>query len=427
MTRLSAEELRALAERAVRGEASAIRLRVRLEPAGGSEARVMPPTYLEKEGSNKPTYAVDTRLDENGRKVATILLDSVQSQANRFEEYLLEASKRGDIRLPMIRLQPEGMPGISAYEAPHRVYDAYIVYGQLDGKPFPLTDLGRRIYGADQRNATALYEWCPTVLLFGGWASHSWWNRGTGARIERALASEIVGWGSDETMLTLQRPGGRRDPFQVPKEIPNLTIYQAQNPEETGELITDDRTKAVTKNGQLIKVGGKDSQNKAGKPAAAGLAGVPPTLVLGGVSIRYATQIATISMVQLRRLGFPDENGERTEERDAAARAVLALMGIYVLQAQCDAGYDLRSGCFLNPESEGAIHWERVGRTLSEVEPFGLDREAPLAALKAEIEKAESLGLKFGEKEIVLKPGQTLKKILEYRGAEEDGEAEPGE
>lgn len=65
------------------GSAAAIRSRVKLQPAGGEGDKVFPPTYL---GAK---YAEEERIDPaTGQRVKCVLLDSVQSQANRMEDAL---------------------------------------------------------------------------------------------------------------------------------------------------------------------------------------------------------------------------------------------------------------------------------------------------------------------------------------------------
>jgi len=71
-------------EEAVTGKAAAFRRIVRLQPAGGPGAKVFPPTY---EGGK---YVTEKRRI-NGEIVDCVLLDSVQSQANRMELALKEA------------------------------------------------------------------------------------------------------------------------------------------------------------------------------------------------------------------------------------------------------------------------------------------------------------------------------------------------
>ncbi|HXG11744.1 MAG TPA: type I-U CRISPR-associated protein Cas7, partial [Gemmataceae bacterium] len=81
-------------QEAIRGPAVAIRLRVRLQPAGGPGTKVFPPTY---QGG---VYATEKR-NINGKEVTCVLLDSVQSQANRMEQALLEAFRAGRLRFPL--------------------------------------------------------------------------------------------------------------------------------------------------------------------------------------------------------------------------------------------------------------------------------------------------------------------------------------
>ena len=78
----------------------AIRGLATLEPAGGASDKVFPPTHSpRKEGD--PRYAFENRRMGDS-VVPCVLLDSVQSQANRIEEALqaLWADKR--IALPVI-------------------------------------------------------------------------------------------------------------------------------------------------------------------------------------------------------------------------------------------------------------------------------------------------------------------------------------
>ena len=77
--------------------AAAIRTRTTLQPAGGDGDKVFPPTYL---GSK---YAEEVRIDpETGAEVKCVLLDSVQSQANRMEDALQAAVDSEQISLPLL-------------------------------------------------------------------------------------------------------------------------------------------------------------------------------------------------------------------------------------------------------------------------------------------------------------------------------------
>jgi CRISPR-associated protein Csb1 len=84
-------------KKAVDGEFAAVRRLTRLEPQGG---KLFPPTY---EGGQ---YAIEDRQvrgsDGKLLKVPTVLLDSVQSQANRMELTLLKALDAKRIRMPLL-------------------------------------------------------------------------------------------------------------------------------------------------------------------------------------------------------------------------------------------------------------------------------------------------------------------------------------
>src|SRR5574337_1207749 len=80
---------------AVKDQAAAFRAIARLEPAGGREDKVFPPTYA------GGAYATERRR-VGEEEVETVLLDSVQSQANRMELALRSAHERGEIRLPLV-------------------------------------------------------------------------------------------------------------------------------------------------------------------------------------------------------------------------------------------------------------------------------------------------------------------------------------
>ena len=146
----------------------------RLQPAGGAGDKLFPPTYpAEREG---PPRHVFERRHLDGREVWCVLIDSVQSQANRMEEALLAAATAGAIPLPFVgvdfreaELQP--LEQITSLDAPHRVYDAIIRDSLLDEVPFMKTRHGQRLAAATSAEATALLELSPSALLFGAWHS----------------------------------------------------------------------------------------------------------------------------------------------------------------------------------------------------------------------------------------------------------------
>ncbi|HED19870.1 MAG TPA: hypothetical protein ENI74_10280 [Gammaproteobacteria bacterium] len=85
---------------ALSGRAAAFRCVTDYQPAGGPGDKVFPPTY---EGGK---YATEERIDPNtGETRKCVLLDSVQSQANRIELALVEANRDG--RVTVIRFDQE--------------------------------------------------------------------------------------------------------------------------------------------------------------------------------------------------------------------------------------------------------------------------------------------------------------------------------
>src|SRR5437016_6508672 len=68
---------------------AAVRRRQKLQPVGGKGDKIFPPTYP-GEGRNAPPRHVFERRRLNDREVWCVLVDSVQSQANRLEENLIQ-------------------------------------------------------------------------------------------------------------------------------------------------------------------------------------------------------------------------------------------------------------------------------------------------------------------------------------------------
>jgi CRISPR-associated protein Csb1 len=168
-------------KRAVDGEFAAIRRITHLEPQGG---KVFPPTF---EGGE---YAEEQRLvrvidkDQGGSEklevVETVLLDSVQSQANRLELALLRAYDGGKIRMPMLQVDfgagstdpvAQEIGRITALEAPHRMCDAIFRDSTSLGRPFREVGAGASLNSARAANSTPVFALCPTALLFGFWDS----------------------------------------------------------------------------------------------------------------------------------------------------------------------------------------------------------------------------------------------------------------
>lgn len=187
-------------QNACSGAGAAIRMRIRLQPVAGLGEKIFPATHL------KGVYAEETRCIPDGsggvRRPKVVLIDSVQSQANRLEQVLLEAIDRGELALPMLVLGVDGRR-VTSLDAPHRVYDAFFWDALLDGKSFRESEIGKAIVGARPRSAQAMFIYAPTSLLFGAWDSRAGGLQG--ARFPRALVSEIVAVDTEEGVRTSSR------------------------------------------------------------------------------------------------------------------------------------------------------------------------------------------------------------------------------
>lgn len=363
------------------GNTSAIRIRTTLVPFHAGE-KVFPPTYAVGDKAEHK-YAVESRRI-NGEKVECVLLDSVQSQANRLELALLTAMQAGRCPLPILRVKV-GAKVITSLEAPHRVFDAYFRDSYYKGTPFRKSDLGRRAVDSTMTQATGIYEIGPTALLFGVWDSHGFEMGGLGYKYPRAFTSEIIGINYELGKKT----GGRLDPgIGKAAEIP-----MEKRPDGT------------------IGVLPSGTKNKL-KPSELGYGNVPPSIESGGVTIDRAEQVAVLSFPQLRRLGFPHPaTGERSAARDVAGRLVLATLALYAVAMQQEEGFWLRSRCHLLPQT--APLWELVGPTAEAVTPFTLTTSEAESIYMRAVATAKAEGLAWHEGFTDLMPGEDLVKLVE--------------
>ncbi len=389
---------------AVAGTAAALRCRTRLQPAGGPGSKVFPPTYA------GAVYAVEQRrIPGRDEPVTCVLLDSVQSQANRMEEALQDALDEGRICIPLVQVDfSEYYPGddkpeelrlldpvgrVTSLQAPHRLADAILRDSEYDGKPFRKSDLGREIDQAKPHNATPLYRLCPTALVFGMWDSTGP-KGGLGAKFERAMVSEVVGVGCCYRYDGSDRPpknmGIRRDPLNISKSIP------LKKTEDGWELIE--------------RAGG----SKAIRPSEINHSNVPFDSDNAGVTVEYAEQTTVLSLPVLRRLRFPEDGNwtpsDPQNARDRAARTVLAALGLCAAELAAERGLGLRSRCLLWPDE--ARVWELLDAPGRKPEQFTVGAEAAVKLLERAIREAEQVGLRWHAEPITLKPSEKLVKLL---------------
>ncbi len=497
--------LRSLKE-AVRSSA-ALRVRVKLASTGGDGDKIFPPTYA------GGVYAVEDRRI-GGKVVRCVVLDSVQSQANRMEEALLDAflpnwreldpnSTQVPCELPLLALYVDNHGWVNSLTAPHRIHDAILRDSEIQEKQttsgvtkeikvrFRDSTIGRKIVAARLHDATALYQHCPTALIFGTWDS----TAGEGldaAKIPRAVVSEIVG--VDVTPGV--RTASRIDPLGIRAQ--SATVYR----------LKDNQNDWTLNESEAAREGGKAKKFGKGKPSDINHGNVTPDIERfttekhefqrqklsslpdmfqatplelryeissgdgridshgsfrsdevrirpgsvkpGGITMDHALHAWTLSLTQLRRLRFPkpatsSESGvgdasaaagnptdprqtsPTQQQRDEAARTVLAALALYALALQQERGYWLRSRCELVASEpivlslvEGSGGSYRLGRSA----------EVRTEILAPALREAEDLGVEWSKTVTLLKPTEKLRDLVDRSdtlGPEPESEPEAGE
>jgi CRISPR-associated protein Csb1 len=386
MNSMNLEDLRS----AVSGSTVAIRGKASLEPAGGPGDKVFPPSHSvdERNRAAGAKYAREDRRVTGGRIEHCVLLDSVQSQANRMEEALQALWAERRIVLPVISVSfadvAPDVGVVTSLTAPHRIADALLRDSLLDGQLFRLSELGRSFTDSSARNAAPLFRVCPTGLVFGLWDSTGP-KGGLGAKFARALVSEIVGYGAQPGVKT----ESRIDPAGIVTRA--AQILEAVDPNEGWTVDPEQARK--DKDGKPVKKGD-------GKVSEVNHSNVPPTIdeVAGGVTIDHAEQTVVLSIAALRRLSFGGG--------DVEARTVLAALGLLAVLAAEDRGLDLRSRCLLVPQKAGALALERVAKD-GRPTPFELDLDGAIALYAAAVDALPD-ALRFKKAGVPLQPGETL-------------------
>jgi len=389
-------------QHAVAGSVAAFRAVTEYQPAGGPGTKVFPPTY---EGGRYATEGPKSpRRSPDGSEVILdferVLLDSVQSQANRMELALLQAWERGELKLPVITVDFAGhnLPKtlrVTSLEAPHRIADALLRDARhpRENVAFRKSSVGRELDNVDARNATPLFRYCPTALVFGLWDSTGP-KGGLGAKFARALVSEIVGLDAQKGVKT----SSRIDPAQI--QLAAGPLYAAPD----GEW-TLNESEALKEKGKPVKLG------KDGKPSEANHGNVTPTISEGGVLISRAVQTIVLSLTALRRLSFPLGPGQRSQPAvDDAARTALAALGLCAATLAREQNHDLRSRCQLFPSQPHV--WQLLDEPGGTPKEFSLDRAGALKLWADALAAARAAGLPFEEDELVLQPSPQLVELV---------------
>ena len=416
-------------QEAVAGTAAAFRCRTEYQPAGGEGSAVFPPTY---EGGKYATvgYRIEDAVKDEkgtGRKLADqVVLNSVQAEANHMEWALQDAWERGRLTLPVITVDFSGNElerdlRVTSLDAPHRIADAILRDSLLGGVPFRKSELGRRLDHVDNRNATTLFELCPTSLVFGMWDSTGP-KGGLGAKFQRAIVSEIVGLGIQIGVRT----ESRIDPAAIKKE--SAVLYRNADPNgipwtEYPDKAVDELDKKGKPTGKKLLYGKSKKKDvyhnpednsfpDAGRPSVANHGNVMPTIdEYGGVTMERAVQTTVLSLAALRRLRFPLKAGERSDfEIDRAAQTALAALGLCAAVLTRELGCDLRSRCQLFPIE--TIVWELLDKPGSEPERFEITGEQAITLFNDTIQEAKGKKLPWREEELILQPSPELVELV---------------
>ncbi len=404
---ISYEELRT----AVAGGAVALRSVTLMQPAGGRGDRVYPATYAD---GGRTKYAVEGPSRDSDDAYARVLLDSVASQANRLECALENAWDAGEFEFPVAFVDfrdydsVRDLGRITVLQAPHRIADALFRDSLLDGTLFRLSDIGQAITEARPDNATAMFRFAPTCLLFGVWDSTGP-KGGAGSKFQRAIVSEIVG---HDVKLAVA-VGSRIDPAAIERDA--ALIYQAADADEGWTL---DPEYAKTEKGKPLLVGTGEAKEK-GRPSQINHGNVTPTIdrQAGGVLIDHATQTLVLSLAALRKLRFTEDSdgspldGPRRRDAEIAARTAVAALGVAAAALQIENDYDLRSRCLLLPQGKPAL--EMLGRDGSVVGTYSLDPSAVGGLVSDAAERAAGAGIGWHRDEMRLTPAPKLVKLIE--------------
>lgn len=361
-------------------EWAAARITAAYQPSGGPGSRVFPPTFPTTDPTTETDpspYLMEERVrDRDGEVRRATVLDQVPAQANRCEEAEALAWRQGVVRMPMLRLVHRGASSfeLTGLDAPHRAFDAYWRDSRLDGAKFDSTEIGQALLGSSLTDATALLEYDPGTLVYGGWNSH---RKGRQAKFPRIYSSEVIGWDP----VVGVRKAGRMDPA-------NLTGSRKGEGDEWSYSPMADKK--------------KDS-----KLSEIGHGNIAPSTTHGGVTITEATRTAVLSLTATRRIRF----GSLDRAAADAAHVLLAAFGLLGDRlAFGQAGLWLRSGCDLVTQSE-TLEWIGRGGT---TEQFSLSPHGAVQLYDEALRAAQAAGVPLHLETVELTPSEPLAEALDF-------------
>ena len=396
---------------AVTGMGAAFRSVTKLQPVGGEGDKVFPVTY------SGGAYATERRVLD-GRLVDCVLIDSVQSQANRAEEALKAAVERGRMQLPLVEVNFQEakaqfrnpLPNLTTLDVPHRLADAILRDSLLaDGTRFSKSQYALQWGRSNLWNATAVYELCPTALVFGMWGSPDK-PGGLGAKFERAFVSEIVA----VDVIGNTREGTENEEFQGRKDFVNTRAGFRIDPLNLSKHVPVKQNE----DGSFQVGAGKT------RPSEINHGNIPFETANSGIRFRYAEQTTVVSLGALRKLRFP-VNGKDDPHVNDAARTVLTALGLCAGVLASEMNTSLRSRCHLWPVEER--EWELVEKPGRPPRKFRMNGQEAIMLLQEAVKAAEDLKLTWMKQKLTLKPSPELIELVRQSQevkAKEKGEGE---
>jgi CRISPR-associated protein Csb1 len=396
---------------AVGGTAAAFRSIAKLQPVGGEGDKVFPVTY------SGGAYATERRTVD-GQVVDCVLIDSVQSQANRAEAALKLAVERGQVKLPLIEVDfgeanaqlRSPLPNLTTLDVPHRLADAILRDSVLpEGIRFSKSEYAQRWGKSNLWNATAVYQLCPTALVFGMWGSPEK-PGGLGAKFERAFVSEIVG------VDVVRNTSG------------DMNSDRAREPRGLVDVRAGFRVDPLNASKNVAVKQNEDGSFEVGagrmRPSEINHGNIPFETPNCGIRFRFAEHTSVISLGALRKLRFPLDGKDDPKVNDAG-RAVLAALGLCAGVLASEMNTSLRSRCHLWPVEER--EWELLERPSQPPRKFRMNGTQATGLLKDAVAAANQAGLGWMEKTLTLRPSPELIELIRQSqevAAKEKGEGE---
>lgn len=351
---------------------SAIVVRETLLPVEGEDATFSAPTFA----GGGPLYFPEFR--EAGGIKNAVLIDSVESQANRLEVIFKE--KEYSNLVPQISLRV-GNLSINLLDLGHRITDAMVRYSELEQLIWGPKGALKSMRNGD---CSGIAKIAPTSFLFGFWDS-----RETGVKWPRLLRSEI--WAYNVLQL------GRKGTYAP-------AVFKEFKPEEEWKVYTE----------LLDLKEMKELQEEMGEASfkellsSVGLSSVPwpKQNVLQNVFRLIPNQGSIQRTACLHLVGLRSHVGVKKEGKlDETETFILQnyLLGLGLVVLTYPQNYDLRQGCLLRRKSMEQKLVFADGRE----EDFSLDHTKALDfARKATEEFKKTFEVDFGPREFEFKPSK---------------------